>query len=119
MNIPRRDRRAKNFFSSEAELTLAINAAYSTFYWLTNQDVQYQLFLDGATEMVYIRGTYANMNVIQAGQANAQTGVFATVWAHFYEKIALSNNILDKMSAAKNKVSEQFYNRIEAQARVF
>ena len=108
---------SENFFSSEAELTLAINAAYSTFHWLTNQDVQYQLFLDGATEMVYIRGTYANMNVIQAGQANAQTGVFATVWAHFYEKIALSNNILDKMGAAKNKVSEQFYNRIEAQAR--
>lgn len=32
---------SENFFSSEAELTLAINAAYSTFHWLTNQDVQY------------------------------------------------------------------------------
>lgn len=108
---------SSEFFSTEAELTLALNAAYSSLYWMSAQDVQYQLFLDGATEMVYIRGTYANMNVIQAGQANAQTGVFESVWAHFYAKIALCNNILDNMSKAKENVSETFYNQIEAQAR--
>lgn len=107
----------ENFFSNEAELTLAVNGVYSTFYWLSNQDVQYQLFLDGATDLVYIRGTYANMNVIQAGQANGQTAVFASVWEHFYRKIALSNNLLEKMPAARANVSETFYNRIEAQAR--
>lgn len=107
----------ETFFSNEAELKLAINGAYSTFYWLSNQDVQYQLFLDGATEMVYIRGTYANMNIIQAGEANAQTNVFSTVWSHFYGKIALCNNILEKMPAARENVTETFYTQIEAQAR--
>ena len=107
----------EDFFSNEAELTLAVNGAYSALYWMSDQNVQYQLFLDGATDIVYIRGTYANMNTIQAGQSNAQTNVFSKIWTHFYTKISLTNNILDNMHRAKDEVTESFYNRIEAEAR--
>ncbi|MGM9765154.1 MAG: RagB/SusD family nutrient uptake outer membrane protein [Candidatus Cryptobacteroides sp.] len=107
----------EDFFSNEDELTLAINGAYSSLYWMSDQNVQYQLFLDGATDIVYIRGTYANMNTIQAGQSNGQTNVFAKIWTHFYTKISLTNNILDNIHRAEGKVSEEFYNRIEAEAR--
>lgn len=107
----------EDFFSNEDELTLAVNGAYSALYWMSDQNVQYQLFLDGATDIVYIRGTYANMNTIQAGQSNAQTNVFSKIWTHFYTKISLTNNILDNMHRAEGKVSGDFYNRIEAEAR--
>lgn len=107
---------SSKFFSSKDELTLAINGAYTSLYWMSDQDVSYQLYLEGATDLAYIRGSYANMNVIQAGESNAQTGVFASVWDNFYEKIARCNNILDNMYRAKDRVSDTFYNQIKAQA---
>ena len=105
------------FFSNETELTLAINSAYRSLYWLSNDDVPYQLFIDGATDITWIRGDFANMQAIQSGQHTSQTDVFNSIWANFYDNIARCNNILDNMHRAKDNVSEQFYNRIEAQAR--
>ena len=106
----------ETFFSSEDELTLAVNACYQNLYWMSNQDVQWQLMLDGITEMVYIRGTYGNMNIIQAGQANAQTSFFGSAWKHFYATIARANNLLDHMERAKDSVKEDTYNQVRAQA---
>lgn len=40
------------FFSNEDELTLAINGAYESLYWLSNANVPYQMFLEGATDIV-------------------------------------------------------------------
>lgn len=112
---PKNGPSTSNFYSNEAELTIAANAVYNTLYWMSNQDVQYQLYLDGATDQVYIRGTYAGMDVIQAGQANSQTGVFGTIWSHFYTRIARANNLLDNMLRAKDAVSQEFYDQIRAQ----
>ena len=41
---------SSEFYSNEDELTLAVNGAYRSLYWLSNDDVPYQLFIDGATE---------------------------------------------------------------------
>ena len=105
------------FFSNEDELTLAINGAYESLYWLSNANVPYQMFLEGATDIVYVRGNYANMDVIRIGQATASTAVFQSVWDTFYNNISRCNNILDNMHRAKENVSETFYNRIEAEAK--
>ena len=85
------------FFSNEDELTLAINGAYESLYWLSNANVPYQMFLEGATDIVYVRGNYANMDVIRIGQATASTAVFQSVWDTFYNNISRCNNILDNM----------------------
>ena len=105
------------FFSNEDELTLAINGAYESLYWLSNANVPYQMFLEGATDIVYVRGNYASMDVIRIGQATASTAVFQSVWDTFYNNISRCNNILDNMYRAKENVSEAFYNRIEAEAK--
>lgn len=105
------------FFSNEDELTLAINGAYESLYRLSNANVPYQMFLEGATDIVYVRGNYANMDVIRIGQATASTAVFQSVWDTFYNNISRCNNILDNMHRAKENVSETFYNRIEAEAK--
>src|SRR5690606_23961817 len=107
---------SSTFFSNETELTLAINSAYRTLYWLSSSNVPYQLYLEGATDLVYIRGNGANMISVQSGQFTSETAVFYSAWASFYESIARCNNILDNMHRAKDNVSEEFYNRIEAEA---
>lgn len=105
------------FFSNEEELTLAINGAYESLYWVSNANVPYQMFLEGATDIVYVRGNYANMDVIRIGQATASTAVFQSVWDTFYNHISRCNNILDHMHRARENVSETFYARIEAEAK--
>lgn len=108
---------SSEFYSNEDELTLAVNGAYRSLYWLSNDDVPYQLFIDGATDIVYIRGTYANMTDMRRGEGSAETATFKTIWDTFYGYIARCNNLLDNMHNARGRVSETFYNRIEAQAR--
>ncbi len=108
---------SSEFYSNEDELTLAVNGAYRSLYWLSNDDVPYQLFIDGTTDIVYIRGTYANMTDMRRGEGSAETATFKTIWDTFYGYIARCNNLLDNMHNAQGRVSETFYNRIEAQAR--
>ena len=108
---------SSEFYSNEDELTLAVNGAYRSLYWLSNDDVPYQLFIDGATDIVYIRGTYANMTDMRRGEGSAETATFKTIWDTFYGYIARCNNLLDNMHNARGRISETFYNRIEALAR--
>lgn len=105
------------FFSNEKELTLAVNGAYRSLYWLSNDNVPYQLYIEGATDIVWIRGDGANMQTIQRGEATAETSVFKSIWELYYGYISRCNNILDNMHHAKEYVSEDFYNRIEAEAK--
>lgn len=108
---------SSTFFSNETELTLAINSAYRGLYWLSNANVPYQLYIEGATDLVFIRGNGANMITVQSGQFSTETGVFYSAWSNFYESIARCNNILENMHRAVDNVSEEFYNRIEAEAK--
>jgi len=104
------------FFSNETELTLAINSAYRTLYWLSSGNVPYQLYLEGSTDLVYVRGNGANMISVQSGQFSSETAVFYSAWSSFYESIGRCNNILENMHRAKDNVSDEFYKRIEAEA---
>ena len=111
----------ETFFSNETELTLGVNAVYKTLYWFSSEStlIQFQPMLDGLTENYYIRGTYGgNLNVVQSGQANGETSLFASAWKHFYAAIAQANNLLDHMDRAKDVVTEEFYDRIRAEALV-
>ncbi|MFC3197627.1 RagB/SusD family nutrient uptake outer membrane protein [Parapedobacter deserti] len=108
---------SSQFFSNEKELTMAINSAYRTLYWLSGDNVPNQLFLDGATDLVWIRGAYVDMQVIQSGQFTPQTTMFNSTWSFYYQAISRCNNILDNMHRAQGRVSETFYQQIEAQAR--
>jgi hypothetical protein len=115
--VPTDSPSSSTFFSNENELRLAINSAYRTFYWFDSNEVPYNMWLDGTTDITWIRGDYSNMQTIQSGQASPQTPVFNSIWAFHYEAISRSNNILVNMHRAKDKVAPAFYNRIEAEAK--
>ena len=107
----------ENYYSTEEELTLALNSAYTQFYWHSSHEVQYLIFMEGATDLVYDRGDYASMLTIRLGGANAETNAFNGLWKQLYKRLTYSNQILDNMHRAKENVTEQFYNQTEAQAR--
>ena len=96
---------------------MALNSAYTQFYWQSSHEVQYLIFMEGATDLVYDRGDYASMLTIRLGGANAETNAFNGLWKQLYKRLTYSNQILDNMHRAKNNVTEKFYNQTEAQAR--
>lgn len=107
---------ASEFYSNEDELTLAINAAYRGLHWTSNDNVPYQMYIEGAADHLFVRSG-ANMDVLRTGGATQSTSIFSSIWSHFYETIARCNNVLVGMTNAKGNVSEEFYNRIEAEAK--
>lgn len=108
---------SSTFFSNETELVLAINSAYRSFYWISSHNVPYIMWLDGSTDITWTRGNYVNMLDLQGGQVTTETNLFYDTWEFYYNSIMRCNNILENMHRAQEVVSEDFYNRIEAEAR--
>jgi hypothetical protein len=106
----------ETFFSSKEELDLAINGAYTDLWWEWSS-VPYVLWLDGATDIAWSRGDYANVQSIQSGQFTPDLGIFMSTWSHMYNGISKANNILENMHRAKDVVSADDYASIQAQAR--
>lgn len=107
---------AEEFYSNETELELAINGAYRGLYWMSNDNVPYHMYLEGAADHAFVRSG-ANMDVVRTGEATQSTSIFSGVWSKFYSSIALCNNVLTGMVKAKDNVPADFYNRIEAEAK--
>src|SRR5690606_38515998 len=82
-----------------------------------NQNIPYVMWLDGSTDITYTRGDYGDMQSLQGGQVTTETTVFYSTWEFYYNSIMRCNNILENMHRAQEVVSEDFYNRIEAEAR--
>jgi len=108
---------SSTFFSNEDELLLAVNSAYRSFYWISSHNVPYIMWLDGSTDITWTRGNYVNMLDLQGGQVTTETNLFYDTWNFYYNAIMRCNNILENMHTAQEVVSEDFYNRIEAEAR--
>lgn len=75
------------------------------------------MWLDGSTDITWTRGNYVNMLDLQGGQVTTETNLFYDTWDFYYNAIMRCNNILENMHTAKDVVSEDFYNRIEAEAK--
>lgn len=105
-----------NFFSNQDELELAINGAYTYLWWMGQNNVPYQMYLDATTDIAWSRGNYADVQNVQAGNFTSQEPIFGSVWSQMYKGIAACNNILQNMNRAKAVVTPAFYTSIQAQA---
>lgn len=108
---------SSTFFSNEDELLLAVNSAYRSFYWISSHNVPYIMWLDGSTDITWTRGNYVNMLDLQGGQVTTETNLFYDTWDFYYNAVMRCNNILENIHTAQEEVPEDFYNRIEAEAR--
>lgn len=105
-----------NFYSTQDELMLGINGTYSaTLWWMINGSPA-QEALESMTDMGFERSN-GDVKSIADGSATSTNGTFSETWNHFYEGIARANNLLQNMSRAEENVSDEFMERIEAEAR--
>lgn len=104
------------FFSNEAELELAINGAYRDMYWLTG-GCPWPMVLDNATDLGYLRTDFSGMLTYSQGAHTSETAGFMETWDRMYSGANRCNNLLQNMHRAQEVVSEDFYKRIQAEAR--
>lgn len=106
----------QTFFSNQTELELAINGAYRDFYWRSEGGLPFSLILDNATDLGFLRTDFSGMQAYSQGAHSSVTNGFSATWDRMYSGIGRCNNLLDNMERAREVVSEDFYNRIEAEA---
>ncbi len=106
---------SETFYSNQSELELGINGVYNaTFHWHIS-GTPWFLKLELATDHGFDRS--AGMQSVGQGGGSAGTGIFQSYWSNLYSAIARANNLLDNMSRAEEAVSEDFFRRIQAEAR--
>ena len=105
----------QTFFSNQTELELAINGAYRDLYWRSSA-MPFPLLLDNATDLGFLRTDFSGMQAYSQGAHSSVTSGFSETWDIMYSGIGRCNNLLNNMERAREVVSEDFYNRIEAEA---
>jgi len=106
----------ETFFSNESELNLAINAVYRNLYWRAG-GVPFNMALDNATDLGFLRSEFGGMQAYSRGAHTSETSGFTDTWDNMYTGISRANNLLVNMHRAEEVVSEDFYSRIQAEAR--
>lgn len=102
------------FFESRTDLEVAINGVYNSLWWQIRGIPALQE-IDNATDIGFLRD--GPMKSFSEGAHDPDTDVFQQTWSHMYTGISKANNLLEKMERAQDNVDEEFYVRIQAQAR--
>lgn len=102
-----------NYFTNEQEIEQGLTGVYNSTYWQVGYDIPLQILYDLYTEIGVERSPG-----IASGSFDATNSTVSSAWSFMYTTIARANELLDGMKSAKNNVSPDAYNRIEAEAKV-
>ena len=105
----------ETFFSNETELKLALTGAYRDIYWRSGS-LPYPALLDNAADLGFLRTDFSGMQAYSRGAHSSNTSGFSETWDRMYSGIGRCNNLLVNMTKAHEVVSEDVYNRIQAEA---
>lgn len=103
------------FFSSEAELELALTGVYRSLYW-QRWLIPGNLCLDNATDLNFNRGDWGGYGTIAQGGHSAASGSIAEAYQFMYEGIGRANNLLNNMERAEGESNPQRFQEIRAEA---
>lgn len=106
----------ETFFSNQTELELAINGVYRDLYWRAG-GLPFPMVLDNTTDLGFLRTDFSGMQTYSRGAHSSETGGFTETWDRMYSGINRANNLLNNMDRAREEVSEEFFTRIQAEAR--
>lgn len=99
-------------WQTEDDVKRGVNNAYR---YLSNTDIQ--AFISCATDDSYSWSDWpSDVRLIGNGSATSSTGMFSTVWSHYYSMIAACNDVLDNMD--KVDLSTEMANRYAGEVRV-
>ncbi|MEO0330435.1 MAG: RagB/SusD family nutrient uptake outer membrane protein [Bacteroidota bacterium] len=108
-----------NFYSTEAELDLAVNAIYEMMYWQSNSPAW--LLFDCATDLGWNRSERGGgLKALGNGSYTPDQLLFTFLWERSYTAIARANTLLKYMperAVANGAISEAQASEYAAQAR--
>ena len=107
---------SSTFPLSKDELVIAINGAYRSLHFVT-RFMQLELYMDGATDLNFIRDWSANMSDIVLGTSTPTTEIYSLAWKTYYGAIQRCNFIIGNMPRARENIDEATCDRIEAEAK--
>lgn len=107
----------QTFFSTEAELVRAVNAAYNKLSPETFWGGTLSFSLQGMSDNGWLRGGWGGAKAVASGAHDPQTDIVGSVWEEYYEGISRTNNLLENMHRAEGNVSSDLYERIRGEAK--
>lgn len=110
------------FWSTEAELKMAVNSIYTSFYWTDRSPVvhaPFQLLLSIVTDESWDRNLSPWQLLGQGLITPSDESLIYGTWKNCYATIGKCNRLLTYMERAKENTDPKLYERIEAEARFF
>lgn len=102
------------FFSTEAELTLAINGVYHSLWWHIGSHPAHQN-LDNTTDIGFLRD--GGIRDLADGSGTSTSAGPEDFWTDLYAGISRANTLLTNMERAKDVVTEAKFVEIQAEAK--
>lgn len=105
-----------NFLSSQAEMEMAIQGAYSTLKTTQSYNYPTSLLLENLSDNGWERADQVWM-VVSSGQHDSNSGLASSLWSQYYTGIGRCNFIIENMVRGKENVKPEVYDRILAEAK--
>lgn len=107
------------FYSTESELSLAVNGIYNHLYFQPMVNNPIQVILDCISDINWERDQGSDVQLLSRGLQNPLQNLYSNTWFDFYKAISKCNMLLANMNKAKQNTQIDVYNRIEGEARFF
>lgn len=107
------------FYSTEAEILMAVNGAYQFIGARINAfpGIPYQFLTELVTDIAATRLTTTNYGVFKAGLVSSEQPIASFWWNLCYQGINRTNALLNNMQKAEAVSNPVLYKRIKAEAR--
>ncbi len=108
---------SESWYSSDTEVQMSLDRLYVLRYWNPNPD---PINWDNCAWLDYWSDDFTNrtnVSPVIGGTINGQTSAVINLWKYYYECIAASNLVIEKVEQNKAKFTEANYNRYIADAR--
>ena len=110
------------FWSTEAELKMAVNSIYTSLYWTDRSPVvhtHFQMMLSTVSDESWDRNLGPWQLLGQGLITPNDESLIYGAWKNAYATIGKCNRLLTNMDRAKENTNPQLYARIEAEAKFF
>ncbi|AUP79719.1 RagB/SusD family nutrient uptake outer membrane protein [Flavivirga eckloniae] len=103
-----------NFFSTEAELEIALAGVYESLAYV--RAVPFPQVLDHSTDLGFSRGNVAGTADVTQGSLSSTSGISTGFWSNFYIGVQRANTLLQNMSRAEEVSNVDRFSEIRAEA---
>lgn len=107
------------FYSTESELSMAVNGIYNTSMYYQKSASPMNLVLDCASDIGWDRDQGSDLQLLGEGLQVPVNATFNELWFNGYSVISQCNMLLTNMHKAQSGTAAAVYKRIEGEARFF